>query len=448
MAQTAAAAGGVGGFPADSYSSNGLIVGLDRSTSVSEGRDSISPVAGAAIGAAGPRSLRVRVEEGHSLAATARAIAKRPGVSFVKPDYLARISEDPPATPWLPNDPGGGTTAGGWQRLQWNFTGRWGVDVLPAWRKLRAIKRSGGRGAVVAVIDTGVAFESRGKYRGSPDLRGVRVKSPRDFLARSSHPYDRNGHGTHVASTIFAQTNDGIGVTGLAYGATMIPIRALNSRGYGNESVVARAIRYAADRRADVINLSVEFDVRLSAADLPLIVSAMRYAKRKGSLIVAAAGNQSVGKVAYPARSGYALAVGATTASGCLAGYSDHGRGLDLVAPGGGSDSLEFDSSDPITDRENCKASNPALPIYQVTFVDNLRRFFLPGTYQGTSMAAPHVSGVAALVIASGIIGRRPGPAALQKHLESTAVDLGAAGLDSRYGHGLINAADAVGAPR
>lgn len=422
LAPNALAAGDVSGFAGENgpYSQSSVVVHTD------EGRRS------------------VKVPAGTAPVAVAERLASQPGVEAVKPNYLARISGE--FDNWTPNDPGRSGVAGGWQQLQWNFTGAWGVSALPAWRKMRELRRSGGRGAIIAVIDTGVAYENHGRYRRSPDLRGVRIKSPFDFLDRDRHPNDGNGHGTHVASTIFERVDNGVALTGLAYGATMIPIRALNSKGYGDEVTVARAIRYAADRKADVINLSVEFDVRLSASDLPSIVSAMRYAKQKGSLVVAAAGNQGTGRVAYPARSGYAAAVGATTVNGCLADYSDFGRGLDLVGPGGGADTFDIDTSAGSTDRQNCKVTNPMLPIYQMTFVGNVRDFVIPSIYQGTSMAAPHVSATAALIVASGVIGKDPTPAELQKRLQSTARDLGAKGYDSRYGHGLVNAARAIGA--
>jgi serine protease len=297
------------------------------------------------------------------------------------------------------------------------------------------------------VIDTGVAYETIGPYVQSPDLAGVKITDPYDFVDNDRHANDRNGHGTHVASTIVEQTNNGIGVTGIAYGATLMPLRALNSAGLGDEATVARAIRYAADHGANVANLSVEFDVRLNARDLPTIVSAMRYARKKGTLVVAAAGNQAAREVSYPARSPYALAVGATTIHGCIADYSDVGSGLDIVAPGGGADSGIIDARKGSTDRDNCSFSGDPAPIYQMTFGHNLRRFGLPGGYEGTSMATPHVTATAALIVASGILGPDPTPAALTERLEATAKDLGFPGFDTRYGYGLVDAGNAVTAP-
>lgn len=437
-----ASAGEVRGFDHSSstYDGSTLVVGFDKDTSAEAGKASIAGAAGS-VSAGGPRSAVVKVRRGESLKTAAKRIAKRNGVSWVKPNYVARTADN-----FIPNDPGIGGS-GDWRRVQWNFVGDYGVNILPAWGHMRDIGKEGGAGAVVAIIDTGVAYETKGRYRVSPDLAGVKVVKPYDFVDRDRHANDRNGHGTHVASTIFEQTNNGIALTGMAYGASLMPLRALDKRGLGDEITVARAIRYAARNKADVINLSVEFDVRLSARDLPSIISAMRYARKQGSLVVAASGNQQARKVAYPARSNYALAVGATTINGCLADYSDVGNGLDLVAPGGGADALVIDGRAGSSDRSNCRVNNPAAPIVQMTFRRSLTRFSLPSNYQGTSMAAPHVSGAAALVVASGILGPDPKPAAIADRLQRTATDLGFPGYDTRYGWGIVNAGAAVTAP-
>ncbi len=440
-----AGAGEVRGFddPAGTYAAGSVIVGFDKDTSASDGTAAIASAGAGSAKAAGPRSAVVSVPSGQTLRGAAKRLARKKGVAWVKPNYKLRTSAD-----WTPNDRGAVDVAGGWEALQWNFVTTYGINVKPAWSRLRELGKDGGKGVVVAVIDTGVAYENYGKFKRSPDLVGLKVRRPYDFLDRDKHANDRNGHGTHVASTIAEATDNGTGVTGIAYGATIMPLRALNARGVGSEATVAKAIRYAVRNGAKIINLSVEFDVSLGQRDLPVILSAMKYARMKGVLIVAAAGNQSASKVAYPARSGYALAVGATTYSGCLADYSDEGRGLDLVAPGGGGDTPDFDASNTAsTDRTNCSFSHDSPPIYQVTFRGSVSRFYLPGIYEGTSMAAPHVSGTAALVIASGVIGAKPSPKALTKRMMATATDLGVAGYDRRYGAGIVNAGNALLAP-
>lgn len=423
------------------HSPSTVIVEFERGFSAASGVAGLHSAGLGRITRTGPRSVVVGVRAGESALAAARRIAGRPGVRRVKPNYLARVSAE-----FMPNDPGKGGP-GDWRAIQWNFVGDFGVNVEPAWDRLRQLGVDGGRGAVVAVIDTGVAYETIGRYRQSPDLEGVSIRSPWDFIDGDRHANDRNGHGTHVASTIAETTNNGIGVTGLAYGATLMPIRALDGAGLGDEATVARAIRYAARRGADIINLSVEFDVRLNAGHLRTIISAMRYARKLGALVVAASGNQAARRVAYPARYTYALAVGATTIRGCVAEYSDVGSGLDLVAPGGGADSGILDLRAGSTDRENCSFAGQPAPVYQMTFGRSLRRFGLVGGYQGTSMATPHVSATAAMVIASGILGPDPSPAAITDRLEATAHDLGYPGYDTRYGYGLVDAGNAVTAP-
>jgi serine protease len=190
-----------------------------------------------------------------------------------------------------------------------------------------------------------------------------------------------------------------------------------------------------------VINLSVEFDPELRAADIPDVIDAIRYAHRRHVTMVGASGNLSGNRVAYPARDKDVIAVGATTSHGCLATYSSYGDGLDLVAPGGGGDA---DLGDSAWERAHCHGTTGGRAIYQQTFSGNPRKFHLYG-FSGTSEAAPHVAAAAALVIASGVVGSSPRPGTILHRLEDTARDLGASGYDKRYGHGLLDAAAAVG---
>jgi serine protease len=188
-----------------------------------------------------------------------------------------------------------------------------------------------------------------------------------------------------------------------------------------------------------VINLSLEFPGAVTASDIPQLISALHYAYHRGVVVVAAAGNEAQAATAYPARARDVIAVGATTEHGCLASYSNYGSGLTLVAPGGGPDATL--PGDP-----NC---NPELPsgrdIYQVTFTGGSpRRFGLPGGYEGTSMAAPHVAATAALIIASGVLGRDPTPAQILARLKATARPLGGPTDHRLYGAGLIDAAAAT----
>jgi serine protease len=342
------------------------------------------------------------------------------------------------ATPFTPNDAGRAEARGGWEQLQWNFVGPNGVDAPHAWGNLIAAGAAGGAGVTVAVLDTGVAYPSQDTSRpGSPDLSDSHFVAGYDFIDDDAVPYDQNGHGTHVASTIAEQTDNDSGLTGLAYGVKIMPVRVLDRNGDGYAPTIARGLRFAVDHGAKVINLSLNFDESVNASQIQELLHALAFAHQKGSVVVAGAGNTSTGSVSYPAGGPHVLAVGATTEDGCLASYSNHGAGLNLVAPGGGDDAN-------VADDPNCRLGRHGPPVYQVTLAGpSLSRFEISG-YLGTSMAAPHVSAIAALVVASGVIGSDPSPDAIEKRLEQTSRDLGRPGFDEVYGSGLVNAAAAT----
>jgi serine protease len=378
-----------------------------------------------------PRTRVLKVRGGRSVAATVRELRRRPGVASATPNWIARAS-------YIPDDPGFDATPTGWQTVQWNFATATGVNAPVAWDNLIAAGRSGGKGTVVAVLDTGVAYRDRSRFRRSPDFSKGRFVQGYDFVDHDRFPDDHNGHGTHVSGTIAETANNGTGLTGLAYGTRIMPVRVLDRLGEGDSAAISSGIRYAARRGAHVINLSFEFGASVTRRDIPDILEALRYARRKGALVVGASGNAAATAVAYPARADEVLSVGATTEHLCQADYSNDGQGLDVAAPGGGPDAA-------VPDDPNCRPDLPAgRDIYQMTFTSSVRKFGFPGGFTGTSMAAPHVSATAALVIASGVLGRKPSPRDVEARLKATARDLGPAGADDRYGAGLIDAGAAT----
>ena len=352
---------------------------------------------------------RTEVRKVSDVPAAIRRLEGRPGVLSVTPNYVAHVSG------WMPPDPGRGTQLSGWQQLQWNFLERTGVNAPDAWDHLITVGRPGGAGVTVAVVDTGIAYSNRGRFVRSPDFSPYRFVRGYDFVGDDPYPNDDNGHGTHVASTIGEGTGNGVGLTGLAYGVKLMPIKVLDADGEGDSAQIARGIRWAADHGAKIINLSFEFPAEVTRFEIPNILDAIRYAKSRNVLVVGASGNEAKAAVAYPARSSAVLSVGATTEHGCQADYSNEGSSLDLVAPGGGEDSnIEGDV--------NCKPDEPAgLDIFQMTFrkEKRIREFGLPDGFIGTSMAAPHVTATAALVVASGLLGPDPTPDAIERRLEA-----------------------------
>jgi serine protease len=385
-----------------------------------------------------PRSALLQLPGGESVASAIARLRRQPDVAYAEPNFIAHAAAD-----FWPNDRGRSHTRRGWELMQWNFLPGIGVNAPQAWANLIADHRPGGRGVVVAILDTGVAYRRWHKFRRSPDFKGTHFVHPYDFIAHNRFPLDRNGHGTFVAGVVAEATNNKLALTGLAYGASIMPVRILNADGLGSETTIARGIRYAVRHGAQVINLSLEFtpDQVSSGSEIPVIVSAINYAHSRGVTVVGAAGNDQTRQIAYPARAHNVISVGATTQDMCLADYSNGGSGLDLVAPGGGDDAA-------IAGASNCDPARNLPSIYQLTLVDppHWRRFGYPNYYIGTSMSAPEVAAVAALVIASRVIGRHPTPAAILARLEQTAVQLGAGKPNPQYGYGLINAGAATAA--
>jgi serine protease len=414
--------------------SAGQVVVKSASGSAPRARAAAARLAGPGdSGASAPGTSVVHLASGESVARALRRLRREHDVVWAVPDYRAHI-----AGAVIPNDRGAGTAAGGWQQLQWNFIGPASVNAPEAWANVAAAGAAGGQGITVAVLDTGVAYANRGPFRRSPDFSRFQFVAGWDFIARDGLPNDRNGHGTFVAGTIAEATNNHYGLTGLAYGARIMPIRVLDAQGEGEASTIAEGVRFAVDHGARVINLSLEFSSNVTAADIPELIDALHYARRRGVFVNAAAGNEAHAAIAYPARTPNVVAVGATTEHGCLADYSNDGSGLTLVAPGGGADANL--PGDP-----NCHPEQPAgRDIFQVTFAGSARRFGIPSGYEGTSMAAPHVAAAAALVIASRVLGRHPTPAQITARLRATARKLGGGGDERLYGAGLVDAGAAT----
>ena len=370
-------------------------------------------------------SQQLAIEDGQSVRQTIDELEDDPNVEYAVPNWRAHAAGTPTDDP-------------AWRR-QWNLFSPWGINVGEAWTLAQGLGAPGGRGAIVAVLDSGVAYENRGRFKRAPDLRHSTFTHPFDFIDNDRHPNDSFGHGTHVAGTIAQTTGNGVATAGIAYNAKIMPLRVLDDQGSGDSAAIARAIRWAARYGADVINLSLEFPAEVRAAEIPDVIGALRYARRHGALVVGAAGNQADFMVAYPARATSVMAVGATTITGCQADYSNSGRDLDVVAPGGGADAPNSDST---WDSQHCNPDSFGRPIFQQTFVARgVRHFGLPGGYEGTSMAAPHVSAIAALIIATKRLGPHPPPHLVEAHIEATARPTD---RPDRYGAGLVDAGAAL----
>jgi subtilisin family serine protease len=274
----------------------------------------------------------------------------------------------------IPNDPAWG--------LQYNMLA---IRAPQGW-----VYSTGSSAVTIAIVDSGVDMTH-------PDLFG-KIVAGYDFVNGDNDPSDDYGHGTHVAGLAAAIGNNGIGIAGTSWGARIMPVKVLNSSGLGTYFNAATGIVWATDHGARVINLSLG-----ASESRQILEDAVNYAAARGVLLVGAAGNSGSSSVLYPAAYPAVIAVSATTSSNQRAIFSNYGPQIELAAPGAGIYSLHLGGG------------------------------YL--TRSGTSMSAPQVSGLAAILL--GLPGNASA-SAVRSQMQASALDLGPAGWDSEFGFGLI----------
>ncbi|MBX3228186.1 MAG: peptidase S8 [Labilithrix sp.] len=316
------------------------------------------------------------------MAAVMARLAADPRVEGVEPAAVAQMY-------WAPNDPK--------YSEQWHMT-RAGAET--AW------EYACGQGVTVAVVDTGVACYDEGGFMKGTDLAGTTCVGGYNFVGKNEIAADDQGHGTHVAGTIAQTTNNGIGVAGLAHCAKLMPVKVLSARGWGTMADVAEGIRWAADHGAQVINLSLG-----SSQKSPVVEKAVTHAYKKGVIVVAAAGN-SGRSVGYPAGYPGVIAVSATDKNDNIAWFSSRGPEVAIGAPGVG-----------VTQQTICESGKNKCEVW--------------GTFNGTSMASPHVAGAAALLVGQGVTD----PDAVKATLQGTATPKEDKNL---FGAGILEAGKAT----
>ena len=342
------------------------------------------------------------------------ALSARPEVEIAEPDSHVQLSPGeahaaPVVPTWegFPNDPQ--------YKFQWHMRQ---IGMPEAW------KLADGNGVIVAVLDTGVGYEDYDKFHVLPDLKGITFVKPYNFVSNNKHAGDDHGHGSHVTGTIAQVTNNGIGVTGVARNVKIMPLKVLSAGGSGSVAGIADAIRYAADEGAKVINMSLG-----GAFPSRVLKKAVEYAHGKGVTVVCAAGNESRGKVGYPAAYPGAVAVAATQFDETTTFYSNYGKDIDVAAPGGNT-------------RVDQNGDGMPDGVLQNTIVigDPTKDDYFG--YMGTSMASPHVAGVAALIVGEGVTD----PDMVEKILKDTARKPKNEKNYStdKYGAGIIDAPAAV----
>lgn len=331
------------------------------------------------------RIRRLGLERWTVPAASIGALRNAPGVAWVEPDHTLHVFDKP-------NDP---LLARQWAYERLSFARAWKVEPGVS------------APVLVGVVDTGVE-------ETHPDLEG-RLVAGRDFVNGDEFPDDEHGHGTGVSGIVAANTDNREGIAGMSWGAKIMPLQACSPNGSCSMSAVAQAIVWAAAHDAHVVNLSLGGAMPSCARTLQ---AAAAFAEARGTLLVAASGNsaQQGNPTAYPAACGGFMSVGATNAFDEWAMFSGYGPHVSVSAPGAA-----------IMTAWSSETSPPATRGYALV--------------DGTSFAAPHVAGLAAL-----LWSRHPDwtPAQIRARIEQTAVDLGPEGRDPWFGHGRIDLTKAL----
>ncbi len=312
---------------------------------------------------------------------------------------------------------------------------------------------------VLAMIDSGMAYEDHAipdyekagvkpgttMYRQSPELPGP-FRPGYDFVFNDDHPNDDNGHGTFTATIAAGMANNLAGGAGIAWGITLLPIKALRYDNSGVMSEIVQGIRFAADQRADIANMSLGFPPIGQLIDRGLdkkfirdffrpLRDAILYAQSNGVILVAAAGNFAYPELSLPAGYPAVISVAATGVDNKIASYSSGGKGLKFSAPGGDFTEL---NGDHIQDAVADLSIKPFRSIGSLCDPDSFNIFF----FFGTSGAAPHVSGAIALLLSEGVRGQGQ----IEEILRTTAVNSfgRSGGMDPVYGAGVIQIDKAV----
>ncbi len=374
------------------------------------------------------------LEDGANIESVVAAYRNSPLVEEAGRSRAAHLAGAPNDTNYLYQWHMRNTDGGIWAEAAW--------DLSP----------NAGQGVVVAVIDTGLAYETYDNPSGglfgqhfapAPDLAAKTIVAPWNWVSDNVHANDDNGHGTHVAGTVAQDTNNNYGVAGVAYNASLMPLKVFDATGTSIDADTVDAIYYAVDNGADVINMSFAFAGTGTpdgngdlCTEIVGLKDALDYVYAHGVVAVAAAGNESASTVPCPAAYPTVIGVSATRFDGQAASYTNSGTGVAVSAPGG----------EPTLDQNGDDFSDG---VVQETYCYDWVTLFFSGTYDafcdifisGTSMASPHVAGVAAL-----LLGEDPAltPDQVRSYLESTARDRGAPGWDPVYGAGAVDAAAAL----